>query len=215
MPLTIEPGPYMPERAPNAVRWNIHQCRAMQDAGILSGRHELIEGEIILMVGQGPRHAYIIVTLTAWLIALFGAEYTRFQLPIRLLGSDRDSSEPEPDAVVLSRPASDFLDATPEASDVCLAIEVSDSTLRFDRSTKAALYARNLIPEYWIIDIERRQVYMHRTPGPAGYADVMVFSASEQIATLARPDAPVAVADILPPESCIKVFRLWTCCRSI
>ena len=200
MPYAIEPMPHTPEPAPNPVRWTRQQCRAMQECGILTGRYELIEGEIILKMGQGPRHAFIIVQLTAWLIVLFGAEYVRFQLPIRAAGKDRDTSEPEPDAAVLNRPASDFLDETPDAADVSLIIEVSDTTLRFDRNTKAALYARNSIAEYWVIDIAARQIYTHRRPAPEGYAEVVVYNAEEEIATLARPDAPIAVADLLPPQ---------------
>jgi len=198
MPTVLEPIRLTPERAPNPVRWTWQQCRAMQESEILAGRYELIEGEIILKMGQKRAHALVIIRLTAWLISLFGAPFVQFQLPIRVAGRDRDTSEPEPDAAVLTRPAGDF-EETPEATFVSLIIEASDTTLRFDRSTKAALYARNNIAEYWVIDIEGRQIYTHRHPLADGYAEVVVYSAGEQIATLARPEAPIAVDELLPP----------------
>jgi Uma2 family endonuclease len=200
MSQTIQPIAYTHEPAPNTVRWTRQQCRAMQESGILAGRYELIEGEIILKMGQKRPRALVIMQLTVWLFSLFGAAFVQVQLPIRVLGKDRDTSEPEPDAAVLTRPASDFLDETPEAMYVSLIIEVSDTTLRFDRNTKATLYARNGVPEYWVIDIEGRQIFSHRQPAPEGYTEVAVYSAGEELSTLARPDAPIAAADLLPPQ---------------
>jgi Uma2 family endonuclease len=199
MPQTLTHLEYTHEPAPNAIRWTRKQCRAMLESGILTGRYELIEGEIINKMGQGPRHAYVITRLIAWLFVLFGPDYVRFQLPILVPGPDRETSEPEPDAAVLDHPAMHFVDATPDAAHVRLVIEVSDTTLSFDRNTKAALYARASIPEYWIVDIEGRQIRVHRRPAPGGYAAVTDYSAEEVVSCLDRPDAPVPVIDLLPP----------------
>ena len=193
----IEPVSYAPVPPPNPVRWTRQQCRAMMENGILTGRYELIEGEILSKMGQKRPHAYVITRLTAWLFILFGADFVQFQLPIQLPGPDNDTSEPEPDAAVLSRPASDFQD-TPEAAYVQLVIEVSDTTLTFDKSTKASLYARAGIPEYWIVDINSRQVLVYRHPSESGYDKPLTFSADAEVATLARPDSPVRISDLLP-----------------
>ncbi|HLJ57169.1 MAG TPA: Uma2 family endonuclease, partial [Chthonomonadaceae bacterium] len=150
-------------------------------------------------MGQGSLHAYVIVRLTAWMLALFGPDFVRFQLPFRVTGEDRNGSEPEPDAVALTRPAADFLTENPDATFVTLVVEASDSSLQFDRVKKSALYARNGVPEYWVIDIEGRQIIAHRQPSAGGYEEILAYSADELIATLARPDAPVAVAALLPP----------------
>lgn len=198
MPQVIDPIVYGPEPAPNPVRWKRQQCRSMVEQGILTGRYELIEGEILSKMGQKRAHALVIIRLTAWLVALFGADFVQFQLPIALLGPDNETSEPEPDAAVFSRPATDFLEETPDAGNVLLVIEVSDTTLGFDRNTKATLYARAGIPEYWVIDIAGRQVFVHRQPASIGYTEIIAYHAGEQVAPLARPDAPVGVSDILP-----------------
>lgn len=195
----LENTMYTHERPPNAVRWTRRQCRAMLECGILTGRYELIEGEIISKMGQGPRHAYVITRIIAWLFGLFGPDYVRCQLPIEVPGPDSETSEPEPDAAVLDRPAGDFVETTPDASHVRLVVEVSDTTLSFDRNTKAALYARAGIPEYWILDIEGQQALVYRGPAGGRYAAPVVYSAEETISCLDRPDAPVRVQDMLPP----------------
>ena len=102
----------------------------------------MIEAEILLKTGQNRPHALVIMQLTVWLFSRFRARFVQVQLPIRVMGKDKDTSESEPDAAVLVRPASDILDETPEAAYGSLVIEASDSTLAFDRGAKAALRAQ-------------------------------------------------------------------------
>jgi Uma2 family endonuclease len=199
MPQILENSEYTHEPAPNPVRWTRTQCRAMLESGILTGRYELIDGEIITKMGQKRAHALVIIRLTAWLIALFGPQFVQFQLPIHVPKPDSETSEPEPDAAVLDRPAGDFVANTPESAHVRLVVEVSDTTLSFDRNTKAALYARAGIPEYWIVDIADRRLLVHRRPISGGYRDTLAYGSDEAVACLDRPDAPVNVVDLLPP----------------
>lgn len=199
MPQIIAPVSYTPEPAPNPFRWTRRHCRTAVDANILVGRYELVEGEVISKMGQGPLHAFVITRLTVWLITLFGADFVRFQLPMRMLGVDSETSEPEPDAVVLARPATEFLQENPGANDATFVVEISDTTLSFDRNTKATLYARAGILEYWIVDITGRRIFVHRQPMPSGYGELIAYSVGEEIAPLVRPKQPVRVADLLPP----------------
>ena len=199
MPQILENVKYTHEPAPNPVRWTRQQCPAMLENGLLTGRYELIDGEIINKMGQKRSHALAIIRITAWLIGLFGPQFVQFQLPIEVPQPDNDTSEPEPDAAVLDCPATDFIDTTPPASHVQLVVEVSDTTLSYDRNTKAALYARAGIAEYWIIDIEGRRVLIYRAPVAGTYAAPIAYSARETVACLVRPDAPILVADLLPP----------------
>ena len=199
MPQIIAPVSYTPEPAPNPFRWTRRHCRSAVDANILVGRYELVEGEVIAKMGQGPLHAFVITRLTVWLSLLFGADFVRFQLPMRMLGADSETSEPEPDAVVLSRPATEFLQENPGAEDAIFVVEVSDTTLSFDRNTKAALYARAGIPEYWIVDVVGRRIFVHRQPALSGYGELLAYSVWEEITTLVHSEQPVRVADLLPP----------------
>lgn len=199
MPQVVEPITHAQEAAPNRIRWTRRQYHAIRDAGILQGRDELIEGEILSKTGQNRPHVIVIVLLCEWLRQLFGGAFVQAQGPIQTSTSDSDISEPEPDIAVTVRPATAYLERLPTPSDLALVVEVSDTTLRFDRSTKAVLYARSGICEYWIVDIAGRQLFVHRQPAAEGYLEITAYSAEERIATLSHPDVSVCVADLMPP----------------
>ena len=167
--------------------------RAIVQAGILTGRYELLDGEIIVNMSQNPPHSYVVSMVMNWLVALFGP-HVRIQSAISVADADPDHNDPEPDAVVTISPASDFAARHPGPADLHIVVEVADSTLRSDRVAKAALYARAGIGEYWIVDIVGRQLFVHRQPLPNGYADITVYSPDEFAAPLARPNDVVRVA---------------------
>ena len=196
----LEPIPAMYEQTPKRIRWTRQQCSTLAELGMITERYELIDGEIISKMGQNRQHAIVIIRLTAWLIALFGSEYVQFQLPISIPGVDVNFNEPEPDATVFSTSATDTESDTPSSEDVLLVIEVSDSSLRFDRTHKAALYSKAGIPEYWVIDIKGRQIYVHRLPEPTGYSDIVSFGADQEISTHVHPQG-ILVSSLLPKQS--------------
>jgi len=110
-------------------------------------------------------------------------------------------SEPQPDIAVLAGQPRDFAHALP--STAALIVEVSLTTLAYDRARKAALYAQAGIEDYWIINLNAGQVEVHRKPGALaeetfGYAQVNIYQSGQAIAPLAMPNAAVAVADLLP-----------------
>lgn len=73
-------------------------------------------------------------------------------------------------------------------------IEISDTTLGFDLRTKAALYARAGIVDYWGLDIAGRRMFVHRDPWQGAYTSVEVYNADESVALLAAPDLPLQVS---------------------
>ena len=85
----------------------------------------------------------------------------------------------------------------PGPEDLLLVVEVSDSTLRFDRTNKAALYALSGIQEYWVLDLNGRQLLVHRRPAGDSYLDIAAYRAEESVAPLARPEVTIAAADLL------------------
>jgi Uma2 family endonuclease len=196
VPLTQKPAPY--ETIPNRIRWTRRQCATMRDDGLLTGRYELIDGEILSKRRQKPAHAYVVNALLTWLTGLFGAEYTQIQATIDLSETSPDYDEPEPDAAVTAQPYTHFADRHPRPEDLLILIEGSDTTLRFDLNAKANLYAHAGIREYWAIDITGRRLIVHRQPSPEGYREIMVYTPEEAVAPLSHPDRPVRVADLLP-----------------
>jgi Uma2 family endonuclease len=79
-----------------------------------------------------------------------------------------------------------------------LVVEVSDSTLSFDLRTKAALYARAQIVEYWVLDIAGRRLIVHRNPEAGRYTSVVAYGAEETASPLAAPESCLRIKDVLP-----------------
>lgn len=184
---------------PNRKRWTRSECDVMRETGILTGRYELIDGEVISKMGQKPPHSLTVVRLYAWLTAVFGALFVRTQLPIDADGADPDHNEPEPDVAVTAESNNVYADRHPGPADLLLAVEVSDTTLRYDLIVKGSLYARAGIREYWVVDLTGRQVFVHRGPTGDGYTELTAYHDGESVAPMSRQDDSVRVGDLLPP----------------
>ena len=135
-------------------RWTRDECRQLQSLGLIdAGKYELIEGEIIVKVSQNEPHVFVVMQVLRILTAIFGFDYVRPPAPVAI----NEYNEPEPDVAVVARPLREYLAAgTPLPQDIRLLVEVSNTTLRTDRSVKAAVYGRAGIPEYWIVNINAR-----------------------------------------------------------
>ena len=201
MPQTLSPLTEKPslEPTPHRKRWTRQDCEFLVRSELLVGRYELIEGDIISKMGQKPPHSVVIMLLNDWLVGLFGGKFVRIQLSMDIATEDNKINEPEPDAAVVSQPATAFTENQPGPADMLLVVEVSDTTLRFDLRTKAALYARAGIVEYWVVDIVGRRIVVHRDPTSSGYRDIQAYTEEEALAPLARPENPIKVATLLPP----------------
>ena len=155
----------------------------MLDTGIFAGqRFELIHGDLINKKGQSPSHACALQRTFAFLINIFGVKLVRNQFPVVMSATDRATSEPEPDLAVFSEAKEDeFTLRHPNGSETILAIEISDTkTLRFDSTINRDLYARAGVPEYWVLDINVRQLLVHRQLDPAStrYLNIQRYSAN-------------------------------------
>ena len=180
-------------------RWTREDCDFLERVGLLKERYELLDGEIILKVGQNQPHAMSVIRLVVWLASVFGVARVQTQTTIEISENDRVTNRPQPDAFVLARPDYE-INATPNGGgDIVLVAEVSDATLRDDLQAKAGLYARAGIAEYWVLDVSARRLFVHRAPAEGRYAEVTAYEENETLATLAAPDSPVRVADLLPP----------------
>jgi Uma2 family endonuclease len=186
--------------SPYRIRWTRTDCEDFQTRGLLqAGKYELIEGEIIRKMGQKPPHAITVSRLFAWCLSVFSGDFVQTQATINVSPEDNPTSEPEPDVFALNRSAVHFLSNYPVPSDLLLVVEVSDTTLAFDLSTKAALYARAGIIEYWVVDVLGRALTIHRQPEQGRYQTVIRYAADEMVSPLSRPDATVRVSTLLPP----------------
>lgn len=184
---------------PKLKRWTVSECYRLMDKGYLTGRWELIDGVIISKMGQKTPHSIALTLVLQWLLTISDVLQIRIQLPLGIPGRAGRNNKPEPDAAVTEKPIENY-SAHPTSKDVLLLVEVSDSTLRFDLTTKAALYAQAGVKEYWVLDIPNRKLHCHRNPLPNGYDEVTVYEEADLLSPLARPDAFVRVGDLLPAE---------------
>ncbi len=177
--------------------WTRAECSALEDAGLLAGQHlELIEGELINKMGKKLPHVSAVTLLRTWLMGVFGGLFVIQEAPIDVSPEDNPTNEPEPDIIVLKRELK-TLSAQPRPEDLHLVVEVADTTLRFDRTVKARLYARARIAEYWVLDVKGRRLIVHRDPERGVYTSVLAFGPEETVSPLAAPQAQFRWNDVL------------------
>jgi hypothetical protein len=167
----------------------------MAEAGILGedDRVELIEGEIVQMSPIGRRHSAFVANLNQLLaVRLAGHAFIFVQSPVVLT----EYTEPQPDLAIVRRRPVPYKEREAHSEDVLLLIEVADSSLAYDRSTKLRLYAAAAIPEYWIVDCTAETVEIYRTPGPAGYRDVTRAAGTATLTLHAFPDVALTTTEI-------------------
>ncbi len=177
-------------------RFTVEDYYTMQRAGILSedDRVELIEGEIVEKAPIGSLHAACVNHVDELFTERLGRRcQVRVQNPLHL----SDHSEPEPDIALVGRRADLYVAAHPGPADALLVVEVSDTTLEYDRQVKALLYARAGVAELWIVNLPERMVEVHREPSARGYLVVRRALPGQAIAPLAFPEVSFTVDDLV------------------
>lgn len=160
----------------------------MGEAGLfLDERVELIDGVIVRMTPRSLLHGSVIERLNELLLPkLVGRARVRVQLAF----AADDWSEPEPDLAVT--PVAEA--RTDHPAQAHLVVEVAVSSLHFDRTAKAALYARAGVPHYWIVDAENRRIEAYSEPTVDGYAQSASHDRAAELAVPGFPDVRVGVA---------------------
>jgi Uma2 family endonuclease len=197
MPVALGESVYTPPapQFPPRKRWTRAECQAYERAGLWEGQHyELIEAELINKMGKNSPHVFGSRKARWALEEIFGRERVVSEGPIDVAPEDNPTNEPEPDIYVLRAPE---FRGQPTPADLVLVVEVADTTLPFDTTTKAALYARAGIPEYWVIDLNGRRLLVHRQPSGNVYKSVIAYSEQERVAPLAAPESAVLAASLI------------------
>lgn len=184
-------------------RWTREEFCRLYQSGFFGpeDRVELIEGELVLMTPPGPQHTDPIKYGTKTLVQLYGQTHDiAVQLPLDL----GQINEPQPDFALIP------VNTVPRgqiATRADLIIEVSYSSLAFDKKEKLALYARSRIPEYWVLDTMNRKAEVYRNPGPTseapgvfGYLEHQVFYPTQSIQPLRVPGLPCPLIDFFGPS---------------
>jgi Uma2 family endonuclease len=166
-------------------RLSTDEYHRLIEAGVFDedARLELIDGLLVQTSPKTREHENAVAWLARWLMPAVdpAGHEVRVGGPLTLEGS-----EPEPDLTVIPR-------STPRPyhpASAALVVEVSVSSRRRDLQQKPGLYARAGVTEYWVVDIDRRRVVVHRGPRGAGYDEIVEVA----------DDGRVAAADVALPE---------------
>jgi Uma2 family endonuclease len=162
-------------------------------------RVELIEGRLMVHSPQNAPHSSAVYRAMMALMQAFGPSYiVRSQFPLDL----GQTTEPEPDVAVVVGPLSRYDQAHPTTAE--LIVEVSDTTLSYDRNRKGSLYARAGVRDYWIVNLSKQQVEVYRAPIADAaahfghrYSSRTDLMPPATVSPLALPGAAVAVGELL------------------
>ncbi len=177
-------------------RFTVDEYHRMADSGIFkpNERVELIRGVVRRMSPKNYAHVVaatkVFKRLTTALAERAGV-YS--EAPLKLVGLD---SEPEPDIVATSSPVlEDYGQSEP-----LLVVEVSESSLAYDLSAKARLYAEAGVPEYWVVNLVDRELVVFRSPHEGAYRDRTTSQPGERITPEAWADIVIDVSELFPAE---------------
>lgn len=185
-----------------ARRLTVSQYHTMHDAGILmeGERVELLDGYLVEKAMRNPPHDGVVTRLTNRLPRRVPTGWvTRIQSAVTFL-----DSEPEPDGAIVRGDDTSYDHRHPGPSDFGIVIEISDSSLAFDRRVKQRLYAEVGVPVYWIININDSQIEVYTDPQPNAalptYANRTDYRAGQSVPMTLDGVAvgSVPVTDLLP-----------------
>lgn len=180
-------------------RWTRREFEELSNGPLIEERFELVDGDLVSKIGKNRPHSYSFLRIYKWLIATFGFDFVSPEAPIDVAQMDNLSNRPEPDLALLNQNVFELVRTNPQPDNLRLVIEISDTTLAFDLSVKARLYAKAEIVEYWVLDVSGRRMIVHRDAQGGKYQSVVAYSETERIASLAAPAAELRIADVLPP----------------
>jgi Uma2 family endonuclease len=190
----------VPSGPPRNLLWTVPQFHYLGDLGCFEGRRAwLINGVIVEEGPMNPPHRIALELTDSLMRSVFGSGWrVCVQMPL-VLGQQTD---PEPDiAIVPGSPRG----TSAHPTTAVLVIEVADTSLNHDTTTKAEVYATAGIADYWVLDVDGRRLFVFRDPaslpaglGGAAYRTQLTLGPTDSVAPLSAPSSPVRVADLLP-----------------
>ena len=198
------PPPVSPRASsagPQPYRWTIHQYRELYKTGLFYDKKTmLLDGVLYVMVMPNPPHDTALNLACEFLRSVCPTGYHVRNQQGFDIGTTND---PGPDLAIVPGSIRDYDSRTPTVA--LMVVEVAESTLSIDTTTKAELYATAGVPEYWVIDLVNNQLLVFRNPqalpaglGATAYKTHVTFAPTDSVSPLAAPNATFRVADLLP-----------------
>lgn len=158
-------------------------------------RMELIEGEIVYMMPPGPLHSGFTDEVENVIRFKVGMAFrVRCQHPIRI----NRHNEPQPDVAVVKPRKDAYTLSHPDPDDVLLIIEVSDTSLDFDLNSKRRTYAKADIAEYWVLDVNSRELHVFLNPWEGDYTQHTTYQGDAEVVCTTIAELKVSVRELLP-----------------
>lgn len=186
-------------------RFTVEEYHMMGEAGILGedDRVELIDGEVAEMAPIGPRHVGVVNALTGVLadrrdVGRNAEQQYTLSVQNPLIVGPHQESQPDLTLLRAGRGTAEL----PRAADALLVVEVSDTSLTYDRERKLPLYAAAGIPEAWLVDLAQDRVEVHSSPesGGSGYGTLTRYVRGEKVVSATLPGLTFDAAEALPPR---------------
>jgi Uma2 family endonuclease len=185
-------APAMLDEGVKRRKLTVSELYALVDAGLIApeDRVEMIDGELYVMTPPSSHHAAVVKYLSKMLEQAYGDKaLVSTQDPVYF--SEHDFALP--DLAVLKHRDDFYRGAHPTPADVLWLVEVSKTTLGYDKTKKLALYARLNIAEVWLVNLQEGAVEVCRQPTSAGYGEVLARGVGEAALPLAFPEKEVVV----------------------
>lgn len=186
---------------PPRKRWTRAEYERLEAAGIFDQqRVELIEGELIDELAKTRREIVASSMMIGWLLEVFGAKRWSYAAPVDIAPEDNPRNQPQPDMISLTRECSEtrYWTNAPQPQDPDLVVEIADTSLAFDLTIKAALYARAGFVEFWVLDVPGRRLIVHGDPENGQYGSVIAYNEHENLAPLAAPNSTFQAQTVFP-----------------
>jgi len=183
----VEPAPH---------RFTVDEFNALADSGALGRepRVELVDGVVIDVPPGYPPHAGNVAAFLRFFIERFGRRACvrpQLSLPVSTY------SQPEPDIALVRWDPGFYRDRHPGPADTLAVVEISYTSLSFDRTTKKRVYGAAGIAEYWIVDVRGDAIEIHRGAHDLGYRDATVARRGDAVGFAALPDVTFTVDELL------------------
>lgn len=180
-------------------RFTVDEFHRMADAGIIAHdeRVELIDGEVVQMAPIGSPHNWSVIYLNRYFTRLISDDLLVAPQCAVQIGPSRQL---QPDFAILRPRLNRDPELVPQPDECVLVVEVADSSASFDGTVKSGLYASAAIPEYWILDLPRSRVIVHRGPAGGRYHEVAAHRAGSRFVSTALEGQPFEVDRLLQRE---------------
>ena len=174
-------------------KWSIEEWHEIVNSGLLEGKPvEFLSGEIISVSPEGIEHSYTNESVANYLRGVLNdLAHVKESHPITL-----NNSEPQPDVAIIRLPETIYRNHHPYPQDIYWLIEISNRTFKIDLNQKSTIYARNGIPEYWVIDLVNKKLIVHTQVGQDSYTKITEYTAGT-VSPKAFPRIAIAINRLL------------------